>query len=74
MIICDNCKDITRKAFDCAIKIEKHDNEKPKLGKKSNGRTIITVPLHLCEQCITKQCKDVGRFVNWLQKRTIQAE
>lgn len=66
MIVCDLCKDVGKKAFQCSVVIFKE--EEPKGKKKKTDRIVKVVPIHLCEQCITAFISRVGVFMGTIQK------
>lgn len=59
MIVCDECKDVSKKAFEVAIIVEKQDESKQ---RKPKPREVVRIPVALCEGCITTVCKSLGKM------------
>lgn len=64
MIVCDECRDVESKAFDCFIVVEKMDEPPRKANRvlKPKPREIVKIPVALCEACLTLVCKSLGRM------------
>lgn len=68
MIVCDECRDVNARAFDCCIILEKTEDAVSKResseGKprRIRNREVVRVPLALCEKCITQVCKSIGHM------------
>lgn len=65
MIVCDECKSIIAKAFDCTIILEKEEEAKSKtqrVPKRMKRREVVRIPVALCEKCITKVCSSLGKM------------
>lgn len=66
MIVCDECRDVNSKAFDCTIILEKEEDATTKrqkqegTPKRMKRREVVRIPVALCERCITKVCKSIG--------------
>lgn len=62
MIICDECKSLIDKAHECRIVLQKFE---PASGKKrAKSRDVVTIPIALCEGCISKLCSKLGKLKN----------
>ena len=67
MIVCDECRNVDAKAFDCTIILEKEEQATTKSQRLEHGtpkrmkrREVVRIPIALCEKCITKVCKSIG--------------
>jgi hypothetical protein len=56
VIICDVCKQVGVRALECDLKIIRQDG-RPK------GKDVKSIPIHLCESCISDFCGEFARFV-----------
>ena len=59
VIVCDECRDVNKKAHEVALVVEKVDDP-GRRGRKPRPREVIKIPLVLCEQCLTAVCKNLG--------------
>jgi len=66
MIVCDECRDVNVKGFDCAIVIEKQDEYKATAENrrrvKRKPREVCKIPVVLCEKCLSKVLKNLGHL------------
>ena len=66
MIICDECRDVNVRAFDCSIILEKEEQAVSKSARlngtpgRMKRREVVRVPVALCEKCIAKVCRSLG--------------
>ncbi len=62
MIVCDECRNVEAKAFECFVVVLKQDGPK-KIGNrrvKTSPRQVVSVPVALCDECVSKVCKRIG--------------
>ena len=64
MIVCDRCKAVDRKAYQCRYVLAKQDEPPPKKRPRGKDRDVASISVHLCEPCITEACRGLASVVH----------
>lgn len=64
MIVCDLCKSPKVMGYNCRVAIFKEDRSP----RKAQERQVVSMPLHICDRCVTNLSKELGKAIGKLRQ------